>query len=744
MGLVRPRAPRPLARRHVAAPWIVLGVAWTLALLTGLYAASLGEARDRARFDAAAGDLRAAVATRMEAYVAVLRAGTAFFAGSDSVDPVEFRRFSERLQLTERYPGIQGLGYSVRVRGPREALERRMSAARGEPFKIWPATPRPETHAIVYLEPRDRRNLAAIGFDMSTEPRRREAMERARDTGLAAATGAVTLVQEIDPEKQAGFLIYAPVYAGGGVPASIAERRAALEGFVYAPFRAGDLLETVLAERARRLGFGVRVYAAKSEDAAALLYEGPGGARVADGARRALLPLEVAGRPWTLAVVAGPRFDARPFAGLPLAVTVAGMVVGLVFFALMLGQVRARAAAERAHEELARSEAALRQAQKMEAVGRLAGGVAHDFNNVLTAISGYSELLLGDFAPGDPRRLYAEEIRRAGQRAAAFTRQLLAFGRRQVLAPRVVDLNAVVAQLHGLLRRLIPENIAVEFAPDLSLGHVRVDEGRLAQAIVNLAVNARDAMPNGGRLRLTTRNVETPPATPEGAPERWVELAVSDNGCGMPPDVREHVFEPFFTTKARGKGTGLGLATVYGIVVQSGGRIDVESEPGRGATFRLLFPRIDAPLDAPARIGEAPLRTGSGRILLAEDEAAVRGFAADALRRAGYEVVEAENGARALEVFERDAGSFDLLVTDVVMPGMNGRDLAEELRKRGAALRVLFVSGYTDGAIGEERDLGPGRAFLPKPFSAQTLAAQVSDLLAAPAGGGPEADEDRA
>ena len=744
MGLVGPRAARPVARRHAVAPWVVLGVTWALALLTGLYTASLGAARDRARFDAAAGDLRAAVATRMEAYVAVLRAGTAFFAGSDSVDPVEFRRFAERLQLEARYPGIQGFGYSERVRGPREAFERRMSDLRGGPFKIWPAGPRAETHATVYLEPLDRRNRAAIGFDMFTEPQRREAMERARDTGLAAATGRVTLVQEIDPEKQAGFLIYAPVYEGGGVPPTVAERRAKLQGFVYAPFRAGDLLGRILDDLAQSLGLGVRVYAAKAEDAAALLYDGPGASRGLAGDRRALLPLEVAGRSWALVVGVDPTFAGSPFRWLPLAVTLGGMAVGLVFLALMLGQVRARAAAERAHEELARSEAALRQAQKMEAVGRLAGGVAHDFNNVLTAISGYSELLLGDFAPGDPRRLYAEEIRRAGQRAAAFTRQLLAFGRRQVLAPRVVDLNAVVAQIHGLLRRLIPENIAVEFEPGLSLGHVRVDEGRLDQAIVNLAVNARDAMPGGGRLRLATRNVETPPATPDGASERWVELAVSDNGCGMAPEVREHVFEPFFTTKERGKGTGLGLATVYGIVVQSGGRIEVESEPGSGTTFRLLFPRTDAPLDAPARIGEAALRTGSGRILLAEDEQAVRGFAADALRRAGYDVVEAENGARALDAFEREEGRFDLLVTDVVMPGMNGRDLAEELRKRGALLRVLFVSGYTDGAIGAERDLGPGRAFLPKPFSAQSLAAQVSDLLAEPSDDQRAADDEQA
>jgi two-component system cell cycle sensor histidine kinase/response regulator CckA len=383
-----------------------------------------------------------------------------------------------------------------------------------------------------------------------------------------------------------------------------------------------------------------------------------------------------------------------------------------------------------------RLEEQLRQAQKMEAVGRLAGGVAHDFNNILTAISSYSELLLTDFATEDPRRADVEEIRKATDRAAALTRQLLAFSRRQVLQPKVVDLNAVIAGAEKLLRRLIGEDVALVTRLDPALGAVRADAGQLEQVIMNLAVNARDAMQTGGTLTLETENVviEASTRTAEQsivAPGRYVLIRVRDTGAGMDAETRRHLFEPFFTTRDKGKGTGLGLATVYGIVKQSGGFIWVDSEPGRGATFRIYFPRVDeaAPPAEPAAAGAEPAAAGTETILLVEDEDAVRAVARESLRRRGYRVLEATNGETALEIAAGFEGHIGLLLTDVVMPGLSGRALADRLAPTRPGTRVLFMSGYTDDAIVQHGVLEPGLSFLQKPFTPDVLAQKVREVL---------------
>ncbi|HWP34099.1 MAG TPA: PAS domain-containing protein, partial [Thermodesulfobacteriota bacterium] len=378
----------------------------------------------------------------------------------------------------------------------------------------------------------------------------------------------------------------------------------------------------------------------------------------------------------------------------------------------------------------------LRQSQKMEAIGRLAGGIAHDFNNILTAITGYSELLLGRLEEGDPLRRHALEIHRAAERAASLTRQLLAFSRRQVLRPTVVDLNAVVSNMDGMLRRLIGEDIELRTLPAADLGWVRADTGQLEQAILNLAVNARDAMPQGGKLTIETANVELDEAYAQRhapvVPGRYVLLAVSDTGCGMDPETRARIFEPFFTTKERGKGTGLGLATVYGIVKQSGGYIWVYSEPGHGSTFKIYLPRVEA---APAPLPPPPARPpapGRETVLLVEDEDAVRTLARQVLEQHGYRVLEAAGAADALALVEWHRGSIDLLLTDVVMPGMSGRELAERFAAARGAVKVLYMSGYTDSAIVHHGILDPGTAFLQKPFSPAALAGKVRDVLDAP------------
>jgi two-component system, cell cycle sensor histidine kinase and response regulator CckA len=378
----------------------------------------------------------------------------------------------------------------------------------------------------------------------------------------------------------------------------------------------------------------------------------------------------------------------------------------------------------------------LRQSQKMEAVGRLAGGIAHDFNNLLTAVSGYAELLQARFGPDDPNRTYVDEILRSSGRAASLTRQLLAFSRRQVLQPRILDLNAVIRGIDGLLRRLIGEHIELSTSLAGPLGTVKADQGQIEQVIMNLAVNARDAMtPRGGRLTIETREVEVGPdyAARHGRARSGphIMLSVSDTGCGMDAATQSHLFEPFFTTKEQGKGTGLGLATVYGIVKQSGGDIWAYSEPGIGSTFKIYLPRME---DAPqARPPEPPPRIhpqrGHETILLVEDSEIIRRLLKEILSQRGYRLLVASDGEEALRVDAEHLEPIHLLLTDVVMPRMNGRELAQKLVPRRPGIKVLFMSGYTEEAIAKHGILDPGTSFLEKPFSPDVLARKIRDLL---------------
>jgi two-component system cell cycle sensor histidine kinase/response regulator CckA len=376
------------------------------------------------------------------------------------------------------------------------------------------------------------------------------------------------------------------------------------------------------------------------------------------------------------------------------------------------------------------------QAQKMEAVGRLAGGVAHDFNNILTAIGGYTDLLLADLPLDDPRRQDVDEIHKAADRAAALTQQLLAFSRRQVMQPKVIDLNALVSNVERLLRRLLGEDVllATVLAPDV--GRVRADPGQLEQVIVNLAVNSRDAMPAGGRLTIETRNVDLDAAYATEhrtvAPGPYVVLAVSDTGSGMSEAIQSHMFEPFFTTKDMGKGTGLGLATVYGIVKQSGGNIWVYSEVGHGTTIKVYLPRVDAPAEplAPTAPVAREILRGTETILLVEDEPAVRAVTRQLLARGGYTVLEAHDGQAAIAMIDRGGSPLiNLVLTDVVMPGMSGRALADRLATLCPGVRVLFMSGYTDDAIVRHGMLEPGLAYLQKPFRPEALLRKVREVL---------------
>ena len=379
----------------------------------------------------------------------------------------------------------------------------------------------------------------------------------------------------------------------------------------------------------------------------------------------------------------------------------------------------------------------LRQAQKMEAVGQLAGGVAHDFNNLLTAIMGYGEVALahaGSPSPNGKLREAVEQIGLAADRASALTRQLLAFSRKQILQPEVVRLDALVAEVDPMLRRLIGEDVEIVTVYGPGLGRVKADPGQISQVVMNLVVNARDAMPNGGTLTIETSNADVDEAAARvtgGQPGRYVLLSVTDTGEGMDAEVKSRLFEPFFTTKEQGKGTGLGLAMTYGIVKQSGGFVTVDSEPGQGASFRIYLPRVDVDGEQADEPEPSPgdVVAGSETVLLVEDEDIVRNLVVEILETAGYTVLGAADGVEALELAERYPGPIDLLLTDVVMPRMSGRDLAERLVALHGATKVLYTSGYTDGAIVDRGVLAPGTQFIQKPFSFAALTQKVRDVL---------------
>ncbi len=399
------------------------------------------------------------------------------------------------------------------------------------------------------------------------------------------------------------------------------------------------------------------------------------------------------------------------------------------------GQVEKLVIVNRDVTERKHLEEQFRQSQKMEAVGRLSGGVAHDFNNLLGVIIGYGELVQ-EGTPGDsPLRSCVDEMLKAGHRAASLTRQLLAFSRQQVMDPKVLDLNLVVKDMEKMLKRIISEDIQLKTDLDPALVHIKADQGQIEQVIMNLAVNARDAMPNGGELGLTTCNFHMDQDFVRRYPYPvsvgdYVLLTVTDNGIGMDAATRARVFEPFFTTKEKGKGTGLGLSTVYGVVKQSGGYIEIVSEPGAGATFKIYLPRVEDALDPQKQPAELPDSLhGTETVLLAEDELALRKLSRHLLELCGYEVLEAESGAEALKISREHKHKIHLLLTDVVMPGMSGRALADQLVKQRTGTRVVYMSGYTGQTVGEHGVLAEGSFFLPKPFTRQALARKVREAL---------------
>ena len=402
-----------------------------------------------------------------------------------------------------------------------------------------------------------------------------------------------------------------------------------------------------------------------------------------------------------------------------------GEIVGAVNVAEDVTGTRAAEADRVSREEDAR------RTEKMEAISRLAGGIAHDFNNLLTGILSYSDLIMQELRPADPLRADVEQIRDAGQRAASLTRQLLAFSRRQLLQPRVISINSQITKLEPMLGRLAGAGVMLETELDSSLGNVMVDPGRLEQVLVNLVINAREAMPQGGRIGIRTTSGPSEAVAPgqPQPPQSRVSLWVSDTGVGMDAATQSRIFEPFFTTKSGGSGTGLGLSTVYGIVEQSGGKITVESAPGQGTTFGIHFPPYTGPEPVDRMPEQRPAGSAKGTLLLVDDEAPVRESVRRLLERHGYAVIEAQNGAEAIRLYEGSPTGIDLVLTDLTMPGMNGFELVEQLRARHPGLRVLFMSGYAERVITSNGAVPPGTGYVEKPFSVETLMQRLREVL---------------
>jgi PAS domain S-box-containing protein len=955
--------------------WAVLVLAVVVTVVAWQATQDSVESDARVRFEAEAARVTPRIERRLSAYEQVLRGGVSLFDTWGRVSRGQWRTYVTGLQVDRNFPGIQGIGFAEIV--PAERLANHLARIRGEGFPdyaIHPEGDRPVYSAIIYLEPFDWRNQRAFGFDMLAEPVRRAAMERARDTGEPAMSGKVRLVQETETDTQPGVLIYLPVYSTASVPASLEARRSELRGYVYAPFRMGDLMAAVIGQDASEIR--IEVFDGEAPDPAALLFDSApeeGDAASEPPMFQYVAALDVLGQRWTLRAGALPGFAAFVDSEKPLIVLVAGAIASVLLFwavwTLGRGAERSRRqeadfrylfeknpnilwvydrktlkylavneaavrrygysadeflgmrvtdirppeevprllevlsqphtglrhagewthrtksgeilivdissypitfrgheatlssainvtdkvraeAAQRTSEalraavlesaldavivideegkvlefnpaaertfgharddmigreladvilpqryrdehrnglarfrqsgistilgrrielaavradgsefpveiaisaaridgrtiftgylrdvtELRSAQAELQQAQKMEAIGRLTGGVAHDFNNLLTVVLGNAELLAESPSLDASQRADAAQIVTVAERAADLTRQLLAFARRQPLQPQQIDLNRLVGGMEGLLRRTLGEDVDIQIAAGEGLWLTMADPAQLQSALLNIAINGRDAMPEGGKLSIETGNAhldaEYAAHNAEVRPGDYVTLAVTDTGFGMAPEVLERAFEPFFTTKDVGKGSGLGLSMTYGFVKQSGGHVKIYSEVGQGTSVRIYLPRSAAEAEpALRRPKDGQMPVGSETILVVEDDAAVRAHVQAQLDALGYTVLTAAHGPAGLAVLEGPA-EIDLLFTDIVMPGgMNGQELAEHARRLRPGLPVLFTSGYPESALVHDGRLDAGVQLLNKPYRRRDLAEKIRQVL---------------
>ena len=741
-----------VGRHRYLTPLIAFLVGLAATAATAWLVAGSESGRRDARFDGHVANAVNAVESRMLALLTLLRGTAGFYNATEGVSREDFREYVARLRLEHNYPGVLGIGFAAYAPGP-DALDATVARARaeGQPeFQAWPAGEREDYSAILHLEPMNRRNAAAIGYDMMSEPTRRAAMLAAREAGLARTSGRVRLVQEIDPVKQPGFLVYLPLYRGDRDGISNPLDPGSLYGWVYSPLRAYDLFDAAFRHHDLS-SIVVEIYDGEIS-AESLLYSSADPLPQPDHV--AVRRIDSAGRPWLVRVSSLPEFERGSPQVLAALVALAGTLISLLIAVLMAQQLRSAVRTERevelrtaelreANEMLVaeadareEAEARMRQMQKIESIGQLTGGIAHDFNNMLAVIIGNLDMAERRSNEPDRMRRAIASAKAGALRAAELTQRLLAFGRQQALLPVPLELNELVEGMTDLLRRTLGET--VQLGTDLSdeLWMVHADRGQLENAILNLAINARDAMPDGGALTIETENrcIDSDEARAIGVSHagEHVRLAIRDTGAGMSEEVAARALEPFFTTKEVGRGTGLGLSQVYGFVRQSGGHLRILSKPGEGTAVEIYLPRFHGDHRAATRDShdEAPLPRGrkTELILVVEDEEQVRELSASTLRDLGYRVIEAANGAEALKEIDSHP-EITLLFTDMVMPEMSGRRLVEAARERRPDLRVVFTTGYSPDVLGDQ-PIGAARTEpLYKPFTVAQLAQRIRKEL---------------
>lgn len=768
--------PRDVWRRRRYSVAVPLGCVLFLAVALFMWVNKIEEARIRLEFEKYVAEVTDAVRSTFESTIRIVRSlADLHVATSDAERAATFSTFARRTLAVN--PGIQALSWNPRVsEAERSSFERRARESGYDDFRILergpdgsmvPAGLRDQYVVVLHIEPVES-NAAARGFDVASDPMRRQALLRACETGGPAATEPIRLVQ--DTGNQYGILVFSPVYAEGQLPELAHQRCRVARGFATGVFRIHEVMRTALGHHVDSNIRMVLTDDSMTDRDHPIWSNGSpphetSNSASAVGELSDVAHITVGERTWSILFTATPSYRSaagtwRPWIALAGGMLFAGLLAAFLFVVAGNAVIIERLGAERTaalskanadlqreiadrklvEKALQQNEEQFRQAQKIEAVGRLAGGVAHDFNNLLTVIIGYCGLLAERLASDDAAASEVKEIRRAADTAVSLTRQLLAFSRKQILAPQVLDLNGIVLSLHGMLSRLLEENIKINFHLASSAVNVQADPGQLEQVVLNLAINARDAMPKGGTLTIETAPVvldQTYSQSHAGVqPGNYVALSLSDTGTGMTPEVKSHLFEPFFTTKPRGRGTGLGLATVYGIVKQSGGEIDVYSEVGIGTTFKIYLPAVSQPAVVTGTdLHHREALRGTDTVLLVEDESHLRTLAEEILHRYGYTVLSASSVKDGLRVSAQHPGPIDLVLTDVVMPGGSGRDLAEQLVKTRPDVKVIYMSGYTDDAIVHHGVLAPGTLFLQKPFTPQALARKIRETLCNQAAG---------
>lgn len=866
----------------------------------------------RADFDFRVEEIKQTIAHRMRGYEQVLKGGVGLFNASEEVTSLEWREYVKSLRIEKSYPGIQGIGFSVLVSpSERDRHIRRMRSEGLQNYALWPEGDRPMHTAIIYLEPLDWRNRRAIGYDMYSEPVRKQAMDKAVENDMAAISGKVTLVQETSKDVQAGFLMYLPVYRAGTAVSTPTSRRGALLGYVYSPFRMRDFMQGIIGRDIPDLN--VEIFDGEAVSEESLMYDSDQKSHFSENGEAVFektVKMEINGHLWTMHFSTLPPFEKTIDGEKPVMVLTTGMLISLLFSAIafFLASHRARLKAvnedlncevaerKRAEEELMeardvletrvkerteeltqtnetlhkeisvrkQAEAALRQSeerfralvettndwvwemdasfrytyaspmvlrtlgygpgemagttpfdrmngedaarlraaltelaaskmpftlenrslrkdgsvaiietsgapiigssgeflgyrgidrdaterkrierekesmqtqliqsQKMELMGRLAGGVAHDFNNIMTIITSLNNLAMKEASSGQVRD-YLDQIQAASERAANLTRQLLIFSRNQPTKAATLDVNRTAEELLSLLRNIIGENIVINSDLAHDLLPVEADNSNIEQLFMNLVINSKDAMPNGGQIVIKTGNETIDgkrAAHLELAPGEYVCITISDSGAGMDEDVLKRVFEPFFSTKEPGKGIGLGLTVVHNIVAEYKGGITVESRPGQGTVFKVFLPASrSGAVQVHSRDLEEPLGNGE-TILLIEDELMLSRSVSLVLTKSGYKVFAARDGEEAVKIFEREGGRLDLVFSDVVLKGKSGVNIVDEFLALKPDLKVIFASGYMDIEAQWPYIKEKGFRFLQKPYDIPELLRAVRDCL---------------